>query len=277
MVAAILAVAVLYQESGIRPRGEKPVVGFPRRQLVPSNSMPSRPATSALLVVFGLAMGALLAPVPTLADTGGYSLMSWTDADGRALGAVYALAEDRHGYLWLGTDAGLFRFDGARFTAWNQLSDDPLPEGSVTALRVAADGSMWVGFDRAGVRRLSGARNIEIAAATTLDRVTDLVEDRAGTMWAVADGALHVLRHGAWQPVQLPWKDQPGRVLQPAVLADGALWVSTRWGVFRHTGEEDAFQLVSAGHTWGLTSDREAAVWTTDTVHGFRRMGAADV
>jgi signal transduction histidine kinase/ligand-binding sensor domain-containing protein len=235
----------------------------------------SRPEIVAVRVVFALVLGLASAPAPADANTtAGYSLMSWTDADGRALGAVYALAEDRDGYLWLGTDAGLFRFDGARFTAWNQLSDDPLPDGSVTALRVAADGSLWAGFDSAGVRKLVAGRDVPIPGNSRLDKVTDIVEDRKGTMWAVADSALYTLGRTGWQLIQLPWKDQPGRVLQPAVLSDGSLWVSTRWGVFRHADDRDAFQLVSGGHIWGLTSDRQGTVWTTDTVHGFRRIGS---
>ena len=157
-------------------------------------SMPSRPALLAIRVAFALVLGLGSTAAPAHAQTtAGYSLMSWTDADGRALGAVYALAEDRDGYLWLGTDAGLFRFDGARFTGWNQLSDDLLPDGSVTALRVAADGSLWVGFDRAGVRKLSNGRNVPIAGNSRLDKVTDLIEDRQGTMWAVADSGLNRL------------------------------------------------------------------------------------
>jgi signal transduction histidine kinase/ligand-binding sensor domain-containing protein len=273
MIATIVPLDAKYLESGMSPNLETPMVGFPRGHQCPVVFMALRPATAALLLVLvlGLPFGPLAAGAHTAA---GYSLMSWTDADGRALGAVYALAEDRDGYLWLGTDAGLFRFDGARFTPWNQLSDDALPDGSVTALRVTKDGSLWVGFDRAGVRRLSNGRDVAIANNSRLDKVTDLVEDRKGAMWAVANSALYWLGPNGWQPVQLPWKAQQGRVLQPAVLADGALWVSTRWGVFRHADDRDGFEQVSDGHIWGLTSDADGRVWTTDTVHGFHPLGS---
>jgi len=48
----------------------------------------------------------------------GYSLTSWTDGDGRPLGAVYAIAQHHDGYLWIGAESGLLRFDGSRFLAW---------------------------------------------------------------------------------------------------------------------------------------------------------------
>ena len=65
----------------------------------------------------------------------GYSLTSWNEGDGHPLGTVYAMVQDPQGYLWLGTDAGLFRFDGSRFTAWNTMSDAPLPPVAVVAFR----------------------------------------------------------------------------------------------------------------------------------------------
>src|SRR5436190_9279460 len=85
----------------------------------------------------------------------GYSLTSWTDGDGVPLGTVYAIGQDADGYLWIGTDAGLLRFDGVRFTPWEEIGDTPLPKSPVSALWVARDGSLWVGF-AGGVRRIRG-------------------------------------------------------------------------------------------------------------------------
>ena len=203
----------------------------------------------------------------------GYSLTSWTAADGRAIGSVYAIVQDADHYLWLGTGGGLVRFDGARFTPWNTLSDDVLPAGAVTALAVAANGDLWVGFETGGVRRLAGSRVMPAAATPDqFGQVTDLVQDPAGDIWAVADGALYVLRGGAWRPVRLPWAVAEGRVLQPKVLADGSLWVATRWGVFRRVDAHDGFRLETDRYVWGLTEDEKGGVWTTDTISGFRRL-----
>ena len=206
----------------------------------------------------------------------GYSLTSWTAADGRAIGSVYVIVQDADNYLWLGTGGGLVRFDGARFTPWNTLSDDLLPAGAVTALSVAANGELWVGFETGGVRRLAGLRVMPTAATSDqFGPVTDLVQDPAGDIWAVADGALHVLRGGAWRPVRLPWAVAEGRVLQPKILADGSLWVATRWGVFKRVDAHDAFRLETDRYVWGLTEDEKGGVWTTDTISGFRRLDSA--
>lgn len=228
-----------------------------------------------------LALTAVVGDGPTSAQSidapvTGYSLTSWTAADGRAIGSVYAIVQDADHYLWLGTGGGLVRFDGAGFTPWNTLSDDVLPPGAVTALSVAANGELWVGFETGGVRRLAGLRVMPTAATSDqFGQVTDLVQDPAGDLWAVADGALHVLRGGAWRPVRLPWAVAEGRVLQPKVLADGSLWVATRWGVFKRVDAHDAFRLETDRYVWGLTEDEKGGVWTTDTISGFRRLDSA--
>src|SRR5262249_6070013 len=145
----------------------------------------------------------------------GYSLTSWNDADGRSLGAVYAIAQHQDGYLWLGTDTGLYRFDGSRFVAWDDLSDTPLPAAAVTAVDVGRDGSLWVGFaDGAGVRRIRNGRasNVSLQVAPT-GSVTDLVEDSKGVIWAVADGVLYTAADNDFRPVEIPWPGSSGRVL----------------------------------------------------------------
>ncbi len=102
-----------------------------------------------LLVLLG---AAAFAPPARAADPddllSGYSLTSWNDGDGRPLGSVHAVVQGDDGYLWVGSDAGLFRFDGSRFTAWAEIGDTPLPLGPVSALQADRDGNLWVGFAR---------------------------------------------------------------------------------------------------------------------------------
>ena len=70
----------------------------------------------------------------------GYTMTSWTLADGMPIGPVYAMAQDAEGYLWLGTTGGVVRFDGARFTPWNAIYPGPLPRGDVQALAWSRNG-----------------------------------------------------------------------------------------------------------------------------------------
>src|SRR5262245_10501452 len=55
-------------------------------------------------------------------------------ADGLPSNIVNAIAQDRDGYLWLGTSSGLVRFDGANFVLWGADVDPALPSESISAL-----------------------------------------------------------------------------------------------------------------------------------------------
>ena len=61
------------------------------------------------------------------------------DGDARALGTVYAIAQRRDGFLWIGADTGLYRFDGSRFLAWDSMSDSALPRTAT-----------WISGDKTG-------------------------------------------------------------------------------------------------------------------------------
>ena len=203
-----------------------------------------------------------------------YALTSWSEADGRPLGSVYALAQDHDGYLWIGADAGLIRFDGSRFSAWDAISDARLPDAPVNSLHVSRDGTLWVGFgDGAGIRRIRGTQILPNEGGETLTTVRYLAEDAAGTMWAMSDFQLYARRNSAWQRVSLPWRSRAGRVHQPYVDSAGDLWVATRWGVFRQRRGSTEFESLSEDYAWGVTEDASHTMWTTDIITGFRRLG----
>ena len=68
-----------------------------------------------------------------------YSVASWGQKDGFPLGNTWSIVQDEDGYLWLGTDTGLFRFDGVRFVPWIAPQVEPPLRGSVRSLLVARD------------------------------------------------------------------------------------------------------------------------------------------
>src|SRR4029453_1712368 len=71
-----------------------------------------------------------------------YSHTSWKNRDGFTKGAIMAIAQTPDGYLWLGTEYGLLRFDGVRHAPWQPPSDQQLPSTSIWSLLAARDGSL---------------------------------------------------------------------------------------------------------------------------------------
>jgi len=226
-------------------------------------------------LAFCLTLVATAATAEPAADgiLSGYSLTSWHDGAGRALGSVYAVVQSNDGYLWIGSDAGLLRFDGWRFFTWDDLSDVSIP-GSIKSLAVAGAGGLWAGLSNpASVARVrDGQVRMLSAGLEGLDAVTALAEDADGVVWAIADWELYAWQSGRWRKADLPWPSRPGQVRHVFADRTGTLWVGTRWGVFEQ--RDSGFRLVSPEHVWGIGQDPKGDIWTTDVAAGFRRLAS---
>jgi ligand-binding sensor domain-containing protein len=101
-------------------------------------------------------LGLILAGLLLLCSPGAYALNPeldvsqyghtvWRVRDGFTRGIILAIAQTPDGYLWLGTEFGLYRFDGVRAVPWQPPSGQSLPSHIVYSLLVARDGALWVG------------------------------------------------------------------------------------------------------------------------------------
>ncbi len=72
-----------------------------------------------------------------------YNFKFYGEEEGLENLVVQGLVQDRAGFLWVGTQNGLFRYDGSRFTAFGRA--DGLPAGRIDSLHEAGDGTLWVG------------------------------------------------------------------------------------------------------------------------------------
>src|SRR4029450_3446938 len=97
-------------------------------------------------------------------------------------GIIRAITQTPDGYLWLGTDLGVFRFDGVRAVAWTPPLGARLPSGLVTALVAGRDGALWIGTSQ-GLVSWNGGRLTHHTALSNM-HITALLEDRSGTIWA---------------------------------------------------------------------------------------------
>src|SRR6202167_2768580 len=85
-----------------------------------------------------------------------YSRHVWGLQNGLPQDTIKSITQTSDGYLWLGTDEGLARFDGYEFTIFTRDHGD-LPSNSVTALAAGTDGSLWIG-SRSGITRYRDQR-----------------------------------------------------------------------------------------------------------------------
>ncbi|HKA17987.1 MAG TPA: two-component regulator propeller domain-containing protein, partial [Blastocatellia bacterium] len=88
-----------------------------------------------------------LALNPSL-DISQYAHTSWKIRDGFSKGRIGSIAQTLDGYLWLGTDFGLVRFDGVKNVPFQPPADQHLPSNTIFSLLAARDGTLWIGTDK---------------------------------------------------------------------------------------------------------------------------------
>ena len=95
---------------------------------------------------------------------GRYQQFVWTDQHGLPQSTVQAITRTRDGYLWLGTLAGAPRFDGVRFTVFDNANTVEIKENFITALLEDRRGNLWLGTDGGGLCRFKDGRFTTITA-----------------------------------------------------------------------------------------------------------------
>lgn len=168
--------------------------------------------------------------------------------DGLPSSIVYKLAEDRDGFIWIGTHDGLARYDGVSFRVWRTIPGDArsIAGNEVSALFVDRANRVWAGGEGGGLNVLDAARREfrryrhDPADADSLaaDDVWAVSEDASGAIWVgTYSGGLDRLRedgsgfehHRADGRSGLP----SDIVLSLYGAADGSLWIGTDKGLVR--------------------------------------------
>jgi signal transduction histidine kinase/ligand-binding sensor domain-containing protein len=170
---------------------------------------------AAALMLIVVPAGLAVEPSTPLANLGG---QVWAMENGLPQNTVQALAQTRDGFVWLGTEAGLVRFDGIGFQVFDRNSDPALPGNDVCCLLEAQDGALWVGTSEGLARWKDG----EIKAFSTWDGlpgngIRALAEGSGGEFWVYTDQGLARL-NGARFAAAGEWR--PGSVIT-VVTANG--------------------------------------------------------
>src|ERR1700723_3557622 len=131
------------------------------------------------LLLFLVAASSVWAVDPTR-HISQYAHTAWRVQDGVFSGSPNAITQTADGYLWIGTQAGLLRFDGVRFVLWTPPGGKHLPSSNVTSLLGARDGSLWIGME-GGLSHWDDRELTNYLTEPT--RINSIIEDHTGTIW----------------------------------------------------------------------------------------------
>jgi signal transduction histidine kinase/sugar lactone lactonase YvrE len=128
-----------------------------------------------------------LSPAKALSQ---YSVTIWSQQQGLPQDTIRAITQTTDGFLWLGTDEGLARFDGYEFVAFGK-DQGGLPSNSVNVLAASPDGALWIGTPSGLTRYAHGQfRTFTQKDGLPGTAVSALLVDHTGTLWIVAGGSL---------------------------------------------------------------------------------------
>jgi ligand-binding sensor domain-containing protein len=114
-----------------------------------------------------------------------YVVKQWHTQDGLASQSLKNIVQDKQGYLWVGSQFGLSRFDGHRFTNFNVNNSDFLPSNAINSLLVDKQGYLWIGTDNGLVKYAPG--NNTYQRFNINGSVRDIAQDNNGRIWIAAD------------------------------------------------------------------------------------------
>lgn len=186
-------------------------------------------------LALGLALFAALVPPLAGSESEGplerFVRQAWTARDGLPQSTVNAIAQSAQGYLWVGTDGGLARFDGEVFRTFGPASEPPLPAARILSLAVDRQGVLWIGTAVNGLLRSDDqgfARSPMPIEGNTPIRV--LLADRAGAVWAGTDQGVLRRSDGAWRRFGLAEGLPSLAVRALAEDGSGRIWAATDRG-----------------------------------------------
>jgi ligand-binding sensor domain-containing protein/signal transduction histidine kinase len=191
---------------------------------------PSRWLATGLALICLAGEARALDPNHTLSQ---YLREQWTTDNDFSGGAIAAITQTADGYLWMGTEKGLVRFDGVNFrltTSFSEFSGDP-----VSGLTTDRDGRLCVIFWGAGVLCYRDGKFVNLAPIlrrTTLEVAGSWREEGGASLLTdLIDGMLRV-RGDNVQVLAAPAVLPPSLVLAMAEARDGKIWLGTAAGLF---------------------------------------------
>src|SRR6476646_10726644 len=122
----------------------------------------------------------------------------WHSEDGLPQNSIQALLQTKDGYLWIGTQEGLVRFNGVEFKVFHKGNTDAIRHNDVRELYEDRDGALWVGTFGGGLVSYQGGKFTDYTVQRGLSNntVTAVVQDSHGNIWAGTIDGLNELVGG---------------------------------------------------------------------------------
>ena len=158
----------------------------------------------------------------------------WLTENGLPQNTVHAIAQTKDGYIWIGTEEGLARFDGIKFTVFDKQNTPDIKSNYIRSLLADRQGALWIGTAQGLVRMLSGRFTLFTREnGLPSETIQALYEDREGNLWVATANGLALLKSGGLTTFTTRERLISGSIQALFEDAGGAFWIATPYGVGR--------------------------------------------
>jgi len=203
---------------------------------------------------------------------------------GLAQPTARAIAQDHDGFLWIGSQDGLSRYDGHEFEVFRRdtRSSAGLSDNHITALAVDAEGVLWIGTQSGGLSRRDprsgsitrASREFGKGDRVSFEQIEALLwHERVGLLVASAGGLIQRRQGDRWEVLELGLDRSTGPVRSLRVSRQGDLMIAARNGAWRCKGTlECGPAFVDAEDraidAYDLLDDADGSLWLASTERG---------
>jgi signal transduction histidine kinase/ligand-binding sensor domain-containing protein len=215
----------------------------------PQSARMQRYTNSGLRLLSGCVLSSVFCPaalsLPSYLDISQLYHTQWSAPEGAPTGSE-ALTQTKDGFLWLGTEAGLFRFDGVTFERISAVGGTPLISHDLYQLYAPQDGGLWIGYRFGGVSFLKDGHLTNYGQAEGLPAASasGFIKDENGTMWVGTSRGVYWLDHGNWRLVSADRNLPRGYVVGMQLDRDNVLWTIDNNSVYYLRPGERRFELL---------------------------------
>lgn len=146
----------------------------------------------------------------------------WQNQQGLPQGTIYSIVQTHDGYLWLGSQTGLIRFDGVRFDTLENIRRTTPPSLWIRSAIEDSNHALWIATADAGIFRMQGESFTRYSGAEglTSESITCLAAAKNGDIWACTDGGMARIHAGKLTMLS----NTPVRTACEAT--DGTMWAA---------------------------------------------------
>ena len=197
-----------------------------------------------------------------------YTYQVWETGKTPLEGAIRAILQSRDGYIWIGTQEGLYRFDGERFTVYNSANTSEMKNSSVYDLAEDQEGTLWIATrDGLLARRENSFKRYSVKDGLTSNSLLSLCIDQQGVLWIGSmGGGVVQFFDGFFKPYAFEGDLRFGTVWSLLSARDTSIWIGTSSAGVAHIKNGRESRYTGRG---GLLTDvirtisegRDGSIW----------------